>query len=87
MSNLYPSVGGEVGVQGLERGSRGHGASKWCWVEQVEPGLRWSCWLADGLVGAGSGFLTCTLQLFTRDLAVARSNEGRADENWGRLAA
>lgn len=87
MSNLYLSVGGVVGVQGLERGPRGHGASKWCWAEQVEPGLRWSCWLADGLVGARSGFPTCTLQLFTRDLAVARSNGGRADEDWGRLAA
>lgn len=43
--------------------------------------------MAGGLVGAGPEILTCTLQLFTRDLAVVRSNEVGADENWGRLAA
>lgn len=43
--------------------------------------------MAGGLFGAGPEILTCTLQLFTRDLAVVRSNEVGADEDWGRLAA
>ena len=87
MSNLYLSVGAEVGVQGLDRGPRGHGASKWYCLEQVEPDRGGVCWLADGFAGAGSEILTCTLQLFTRDFAVARSNEVGKDHDWGGLAA
>lgn len=37
MSNLYLSVGAEVGVQGLERGLRGQGACQRSWLEQVVP--------------------------------------------------